>query len=351
MPDVDQIAAVPRDPQEKGHGIAEVAHDQLDGQGRIVDVEIPPPPGEQAVGQGNQRDDTQQRGTHQAGDLDAQPGAVGKGMQGIGRPVVRLLIRGHHDGAGRERVAFGLGPSQLGGGQRRGDAHDARRDQGLRIDAHADERHQHGAGDRREPGTHDLVDLGPGEVGDEGLDQHGGLALADEGRRGGDDGLGAGHAHAPEEEDGELGDRPLDEVEVVQQLDERDEEDDRGDDADEEPAAVRGGKPVCHQEIGAVLREPQQQPRQRRHEVEDVVADLRAQHEHRDHELHQHAHHHRVPVDPAAIATRDPQGAQGHDESEQTDGAVGSRVVGRLGRHERPDQDHGDREQRGGRDA
>ena len=46
------------------------------------------------------------------------------------------------------------------------------------------------------------MDLGVGEVGNERLDKDGRLLLADERRGGGDDGLGAGHAQAPEEEDG-----------------------------------------------------------------------------------------------------------------------------------------------------
>ncbi|KFZ05626.1 hypothetical protein V502_09953 [Pseudogymnoascus sp. VKM F-4520 (FW-2644)] len=70
---------------------------------------------------------------------------------------------------------------------------------------------------------------------DERADEHGGLALPDEGGGGGDDGFGAGDVHGVEEEVGEFGDEELEGAEVVEELDEGDEEDDGGDDVEEEP--------------------------------------------------------------------------------------------------------------------
>ena len=109
-----------------------------------------------------------------------------------------LVVVRDDDAAGGERL-LGLGPAQLGDGERGRDGHDARGDEGGTVDAKSDVGHEHGAGDCGEARAHDLVQLGDGEVRDKGLDQHGALALADKGRRGGDDGLSARDAHRPED--------------------------------------------------------------------------------------------------------------------------------------------------------
>ena len=75
-------------------------------------------------------------------------------------------------------------------------------------------------------GRHGEVELGLGHVVDVGLDETRGLALADEGRGGGDDGLCARDVHDLEEEPGEAADEPLHDAEVVHHLHEGDEEDD-----------------------------------------------------------------------------------------------------------------------------
>ncbi|KFX85940.1 hypothetical protein O988_09843, partial [Pseudogymnoascus sp. VKM F-3808] len=90
---------------------------------------------------------------------------------------------------------------------------------------------------------------------DEWPNQHGGLALSDEGGGSGDDGFGAGDVHGVEEEVGEFGDEELEGAEVVEELHEGDEEDDGGDDAEEEPA--QGGV-VAGQEDGAVAGEAEE---------------------------------------------------------------------------------------------
>lgn len=60
---------------------------------------------------------------------------------------------------------------------------------------------------------------------DKWLDEHCGFALSDKRRRSCDNGLRAGYSHAPEEERSEFYNEPLDDVEVIQQLDKGDEKD------------------------------------------------------------------------------------------------------------------------------
>ena len=216
----EQQIAVPWHAQQERDWIADVPDDQLDGEVRLDDAEVLAPPAEQAVDEAQQGEDAQQRGDDHARDLQAQPSAVGEGVQRVGRPV--LLVVRDDDPARRQRL-LGLRVAQLRDGQAGRDAHDAARDERLRVQAEADVGHQHGAGDGGEAGRHDLVQLGLGQVRDEGPDQHRRLALPDEGRGGRHDGLGARDAHRPEEEDGEFADEPLQDAPVVEQLDERDE--------------------------------------------------------------------------------------------------------------------------------
>jgi len=94
-------------------------------------------------------------------------------------------------------------------------------------------------GDGGETGGHDLVQLGLGKMGNERLDKHSRFSLSDEGRGGRDNSFSTRHAHAPEEEDGELADEPLEHTPVVQKLDESHEEDDGRNDTSEEPVQLR----------------------------------------------------------------------------------------------------------------
>ena len=146
-----------------------------------------------------------------------------------------LAVVGDDNTADCERF-FSFRVAEFGDGEGGGDGHDAGRDEGLRVDAEADVGDQDRTGDGGEAGAHYLVEFGRREMGDEGADEHGAFALADEGGGGCDDGFGPGDAHGPEEEDGELADEPLEKADIVQELDEGDEEDDSGDDDDEEPA-------------------------------------------------------------------------------------------------------------------
>lgn len=268
-------------------------------------------------------------------------------MKGVGG-LVLLVFRDDHPTRGEGFLL--LGPPQLGDGQRRGDTHHARRDQRLRVDTHADIRHQHRSRNGGVSGAHDLVDFGHGQVRNERLDQHGGFSLSDEGRRGGDDGLGAGNAHAPKEEHGEFADGPLENTGVVEKLDKRHEEDDGRDDSHQEPAVTRR-ESVLHQEVNTLSGEFQQLSGQRGDEVEDVVSGLGPQYEERDDELHQHAHDDGVPDDLLAVPRGGPEDGQEHHQSEETDGPVLSAVVLGLLRGERTDDDDRHGHKRGAGDA
>ena len=124
-------------------------------------------------------------------------------MKGVRRPVL-LITTVDRNTAARDGLVH-LGDAHLGDRDRRGDGHDGGGDQVLRGHAHADVRAEHGAGDGREAGRHGEVQLGLGHVVDVGLDETRGLALADERRGGGDDGLGTRDVHDLEEEPGAVG--------------------------------------------------------------------------------------------------------------------------------------------------
>lgn len=348
LADLEDVVVLAAHAQQKGNGVADVTHDELNGKWGVVDVEVAAPPGEEAVDEADEGDDTEEDGGDHAGNLDAGPGAVGEGVQGV-RGLGFLVVMGHDDAAGGESFLL-LGPAQLRSRERGGDAHDAGGDESLRVDAHADVGDEDGAGDGGVAGTHDLVDLGSGEVGDEGLDEHGGLALADEGGCGGGDGLGAGDAHAPEEENGELADGPLEHANVVEQLDDGHEEHDGRDHADDEPGAVVGGV-VGDEEVDALHGEAEEAAREHGDEVEDVVAGLGAEHEERDDELHQHSDDDGVPDNEAVIARRQPEREEEDDEPKEADGPVGARVVGRFIGDERTDQDNTDGKEGGAGNA
>ena len=167
--------------------------------------------------------------------------------------------------------------------ERSRDGHDAARNQHLRVKTQVDVGDQHGASNGRESARHDLVDLGLGQVRNERLDQHSTLALSDERGGGCNDCLSAGDAHAPEEEDGELSDEPLDDTPVVKHLHEGDEEDDSGNDAGDKPRVV--GNVLVGQEDDTVAGETEQLTRQCGDEGEDVVANARSENEECDDEL------------------------------------------------------------------
>jgi len=277
--DVEDVA--PRDTKQEGDRVEDVADNQLDGEVVVsVETNVASPPGQEARNEVQQRNNDKEGCDDHAGNLDSQPGALGKSFQNVGTLIT--LVLGHDDLASGETLLF-LRITEVAESQRSRDGHDAAGNEHLCVQAEVDVGDQNGASDGRETTGHDLVNFGLGQVGHERLDQHGALSLSDERSRGSDNGLGAGNAHAPEEEDGELADEPLDDAPVVQHLHEGDEEDDGGDNTGEEPRELRNG--LVGQEDDTIAGESKQTTRQERDEGEDVVTNFRAQNEECDDEL------------------------------------------------------------------
>lgn len=223
--------------EKESNRVADVSENQLDREVVFaVEVEVAAEPGQQPVDEADESDDTKESRHDHAGDFQTEPGAVCEGVQHVGALV--FVIVWDNDRAGREGFLF-FWVAEFADGQRGWDGHDAGGDEGLRVQAHSDIGYEHGAGDGSETAAHDLVQFGHGEMSDEGLDQHRGFTLSDEGRGGRDDRFGAGDAHGPEEEDGGFSDHPLDCAPVVEELHQGDEEDDGGKDGEEEPADLR----------------------------------------------------------------------------------------------------------------
>lgn len=89
------------------------------------------------------------------------------------------------------------------------------------------------------------MDLGIRHVSNERFDQYGIFTLADEWTSCRSHGLGARYTHTPPEERGELANKPLNDVVVVEQLNERDEKYNWWDHANQEPVqflSLRAGK-------------------------------------------------------------------------------------------------------------
>lgn len=111
--DLEQIPVTGNSKQE-GDRITDIPNDQLDGQWRIVDIQIMAPPGQQSVAKTDEGDDTEQRRAHHACNLDTQPGTVGKGVQSVSRAV--LVVVRNDDTAGSQGLFF-LWPAHLGDGK------------------------------------------------------------------------------------------------------------------------------------------------------------------------------------------------------------------------------------------
>ena len=58
--DFEKIAAVARNPEEECDRVADIADDEFNGQGGIINVEIPAPPGKETVCQAQKRKDAEE---------------------------------------------------------------------------------------------------------------------------------------------------------------------------------------------------------------------------------------------------------------------------------------------------
>lgn len=174
-------------------------------------------------------------------------------------------------------------------------------------------------------------------MGDEGTDEHGRLSLSDERRGSSYNGLGTGDAHEPEEECGGLDDEPLQDIEVVQELDQGNEEDDGWDNGDKEPA--RGWDGTGGQKDDSVICETEEVPGSLGDEVEDIVTGLGSENEEGNDELRQHAHDNCVPDNLLTVPRGSPQCEEEDDQSEETNSAVIASIVCRFARHKCANKD------------
>jgi hypothetical protein len=334
---LEEVAVLTRDTEQECDGVEQVAEDGLEGELRVVDVKVTSPPSHQTVDEADGGKDTEDGGDDAASDLQTEPGAVGEGVQGILSLV--LVIVGNDDASGRQGL-FGLGVSKLGHGKGSRDRHDARRDENLGVQAKANVTDQDGPRDGSETAGHDLVELSLGHVRHERADQHGRLSLADEGRRGGDNGLGTRDTQHPEDEGSELEDEPLKEANVVENLDQGDEEDDGRNDTEEEPRDLRGF--LAGQESHTILSEPKQVASALSNEAEDVVTDRGTQDEEANDVLGKHATNDSAPVDTGTAAAGAPESEQNDENAEEADGTVLASVFSSFLGGESANEDNSD---------
>ncbi|CRK38233.1 hypothetical protein BN1708_007695, partial [Verticillium longisporum] len=321
-----QKIRVARYTKQESDGVEHVPGNEIKRQGRRVDVEEASPPRQQAVNETNEGKNAEQRSHDTASNLDTEPGAVRKGVDGVGSGV--LLIIRNDDLAGREGL-LNFRIAELGDGKGCGDGHDARRHHGLRIEAETDVSDEHRAGNGGETTRQNLVQLRIGHVRHKGANEKSRLALADKGSGGSNDSLGARHLKSPEDEGGHLADEPLQEPDVVEDLDNGDEEDDGRQNVDDEVAEL-----VHLVEITGSISD----------ELEDVVAGAGSQDEEGDDELRKHATDDGAPVDHLAVARGTPESEDGESQTKQRHGTVLAVVVGKLLRSHRSDKHggHGD---------
>lgn len=209
--------AISRNTKQESNRVKDIRQDSLESKGGVVDVDVVTPPGEKTVDQTNSGENAEKRGDNGTTNLNTEPSTVGKSVQGIFSLV--LVIVGNDDATGGECL-FGLGVTQLGDGKGCRNGHDAGGNKSLGVKTKTNVTDKHGTRNGSKTASQDLVKLGVGHVGDKGTDQHGGFSLANEGSGSSDDGLGTRGVEGPEDEDGHLLDEPLDESNVVQDLDE-----------------------------------------------------------------------------------------------------------------------------------
>lgn len=114
------------------------------------------------------------------------------------------------------------------------------------------------------------MQFGGGEMGDEGLDQHGRFTLANEWRGGSHNGFCTRYSHTPEEDVGKLDDGPLKDTPVVEELHKGNEENDGWDDTQDESIEIRWG--CVSQENGTIPGVAEKINSKGSNEVEDIIA-------------------------------------------------------------------------------
>lgn len=181
--------------------------------------------------------------------------------------------------------------------------------------------------------------LGLGHVRNKRSDQHGRFTLSDERRSSSDNGLGTRDTESPEDEVGKLLDEPLEEADVVEDLDQGNEEDDGGDDAEEEHGQLRNVG--VGQEGDTILGESQKVLGASGDESENIVTNASSEHKQTDNVLRKHTSNDSSPIDALAILARQPQDEEEDGKTEQADGAVLAGVVLDLLRDKGADENDG----------
>lgn len=338
--------AISRNTKQESNWVKDIGQDGLESEFGIVDVDVMTPPSEKSVDETDGGKNAEKRGDNGTTNLDTEPSTVGKSVQGVFSLV--LIIVGNDDATSGEGL-LGLGITQLGDGKGCRNRHDAGGNKSLGVQTKTNVANKHGTRNSSKTASQDLVKLGVGHVGDKGTDQHGRFSLSNEGGSSSDDGLGTGGVESPEDEDGYLLDEPLDESNIVQDLDERNEEDDGRNDAKEEPGEL--SDVFSGQESHTILGKAKQVTGTVSNELEDVVSDTSSQDEEANDVLAEHAADDSPPVDVLAAPAGDPETKQYDEHAEQADGTVGARVVGALLRDKGADQDGGDGHSSTGRGA
>jgi hypothetical protein len=127
--DVENVA--PGHTKKEGDGVEDVANDKLDCKIVVsVQANVASPPGQKSRNEVQERDDDKESRDNHASDLDAEPGALSKGLQNVGALVG--LIFGHNDLACSESLFF-LRVSKMAESQGGRDRHDAAGNQHLRV--------------------------------------------------------------------------------------------------------------------------------------------------------------------------------------------------------------------------
>lgn len=210
-------------------GVEDVSEDE--GEGQVLDGPEVADVGHETVDSVKERNNAEHVAEDEGSNADTEPSTVGEGVERVNG--VGLLVKLNVDGTGGDG-SLGLGNDHLGGSNRSRDRHDGGSDKVGGRDTHLNVSQEDGTGNGRETGGQDLEDLGVGHEIKEALDKNGVLALADERRSSGDDGLGTRDTHELEEEPSELSDGPRHDTEVREKNDESNEEDDRRESVDEE---------------------------------------------------------------------------------------------------------------------
>ena len=333
----DVVVGVTGNTEEPGDGVANISNDQLDGQRWVVDVEVSAPPGHETRDQGNSGQDTEESCHDHTSDLDTEPGTVGEGVEGVGSAV--LVVIGNDHTAGGQSL-LGLWVTEFGDCKRSRDRHDTGGNHGLRVQTKGDVGNEDGSGDGGETAAHNLMEFGLGHVRHERSDQHSRFTLTDEGGCSSHDGLRTGDTEGPEKEGRELHDEPLEETDVVEELDKGHEEDDGWDNTGDEPVKVEDG--FCGEESSADTCKSEKVGGTLGDEGKDVVTCFGAEHEDRDDELTKHTSNDWVPVDGAAGARRSPENEEDDCNSEQGDCTIGTGVVGGFLGNESTDEEDSD---------